>query len=151
LKEIGVYNNTRIILASDHGGIVDTIKELKFNGKILEGIAPLLMVKDFNSSGFKISSEFMTNADVATLATQNLEFDAVNPFTGKDINMNEKYAHPQYISASGDWDIKTNNKYNFSASDWLCFDSTEQNCNIYNMENWSYQGKSIVLKKHAFN
>ena len=36
----------------------------------VEFFYPLLMVKDFDSKEFKVSDEFMTNADVPTLATE---------------------------------------------------------------------------------
>lgn len=150
LRANGTYDNTRIILVSDHGRILHTIDELNYKNQNLEGCAPLLMVKDFNSTGFEISNEFMTNADVATLATQNLDFDAINPFTGKEINMDEKFAHPQYISTSLDWNVHSNNGNTFSASKWLSFDSTKANCNIYNLDNWNYLNKNTVLKTHSF-
>jgi hypothetical protein len=150
LKANGTYDNTRIIIASDHGRFLDTIDELNYNHTSIEGCCPLLMVKDFNSTGFKISKEFMTNADVATLATQNLGFEAKNPFTGKVISMDEKFAHPQYISTSMDWNVKVNNGKTFSASKWLSFDSTKENCSIYDLSYWEYLNNKTVLKEHSF-
>lgn len=151
LKENGIYDNTRIIIASDHGRRLNSIESLKYENYSLEMYAPLLMVKDFNSTGFKTSQEFMTNADVATLATQNLGFEAKNPFSGKPITMNEKSAHPQYISASSNWDVRTNNGNTLEASRWFSFDSTKSNCNIYDLDNWSLLKQNVVLKSHSFN
>ena len=109
------------------------------------------MVKDFNETGtLETSTEFMTNADVATLATQNLGFTAINPYTDKEINMNEKYAHPQYIAASFEWNVKANGGKTFKASKWLSFDSTMENCNIYNQDCWDILNKKTVLKQHSF-
>ena len=150
LREIGAYDNSRIIIVSDHGRFLESIDELIYQDIDLNGFAPLLLVKDFNETGFKYSEQFMTNADVATLATQNLGFEAKNPFTGKIISMDEKYAHSQYISLSLAWDISKNNGNTFKKSRWLKFDSLAQDCNIYNMNNWSVSDSSFVLKEHLF-
>ena len=151
LRQNGVYDNSRIIIASDHGRELDAIDELQLKGTDLSYYCPLLMVKDFGESGFKTSTEFMTNADVATLATQNLEFEAKNPFTGKIISSDEKYTHKQYIISSIEWDVYKNNGETFKASKWISFDSTQPNCNIYNHDNWDFLNKKSVLKKHSFN
>lgn len=151
LKANGTYDNTKIIIASDHGRFIDTIDELNYKGEDLEGCCPLLMVKDFGETGtLKISNEFMTNADVATLATKHLGDEAVNPFTGKPINMNEKYAHKQYISTSFEWNVYLNDGKTFKASKWLEFDSTMENCNIYNQNCWNLSSNKSVLKTHSF-
>ena len=69
LRENDVYDNTRIILVSDHGYSLDQFEELVLNtGKNktenIEWYYPLLLVKDFGSKEFSVSEEFMTNADV---------------------------------------------------------------------------------------
>jgi hypothetical protein len=49
------------------------------------------MVKDFGAAGaMETSMEFMTNADVPTLATDGVIEEPVNPFTGKAISSEEK-------------------------------------------------------------
>ena len=52
------------------------------DNETIEYYFPLLLVKDFGSTEFTISDEFMTNADVPTLATQGLIENPTNPFTG---------------------------------------------------------------------
>ena len=151
LKQTGTYDNSRIVIVSDHGQSLNSIDKLSYEGNDIELFCPLLMVKDFGDTGFKTSTEFMTNADVATLATQNLGFEAKNPFTGKTISMEEKYAHPQYIISSNIWDVGKNNGKTFKPAEWLSFDSTQPNCNIYNLDNWDYLNQSVVLKDHSFN
>lgn len=152
LRKYDIYNNTRIIITSDHGRDLNCVDSLLFEDYDLEKCSALLMVKDFGeTSPLKTSNEFMTNADVATLATQNLGFDAVNPFSGKTINMQEKHAHPQYIITSSVWDVNVNNGNTFKPSKWLEFDSTMENCNIYNLENWKSLNEDVVLKNHSFN
>ncbi|MCQ2397676.1 MAG: membrane protein insertase YidC [Sphaerochaetaceae bacterium] len=96
LRECGVYDNTRIILTSDHG--------FDLGDGIVKGAGgcfnPIMLVKDFNSHGFTVSNEFMTNADSPTLAVNGL-FNAVNPFTGKEINNKNKFVMPQPIFVNG--------------------------------------------------
>ncbi len=92
LKQSDVYNNSRIIIVSDHGN-----KEFNFSSKSkfekekLLPFNPLLMVKDFNQhSDLKIDNTFMTNADTPWIATKDLINNAKNPFTGKELYNNEK-------------------------------------------------------------
>ena len=94
LKELGVYDNTRIIIAADHGAAVTPAQFIDWvlpDGYDAEHVNPVLMVKDFNTSGeLTTSTEFMTNADVPTLATAGLIEDPTNPFTGKSISSESK-------------------------------------------------------------
>ena len=55
MRANGVYDNTRIILVSDHGKDLNQFG-INCNGQNLESFMPLLMVKDFNAKGFKIKS-----------------------------------------------------------------------------------------------
>ena len=90
LKEIGCYDNTRIIIVSDHGYYIENFVNLlqydigaKLDG---EAFAPLLMVKDFGAHGkIQTSEEFMTTADTPYLATKDVISNPVNPYTGKPI------------------------------------------------------------------
>ena len=83
LKKQDVYDNTRIIIVSDHGHwgqkskYLDT-PYLKYN--------PLLMVKDFNQSkDLAINYDFMTNADMPSIATKTIIPNPINPYTGKSL------------------------------------------------------------------
>jgi hypothetical protein len=79
LKEKNVYDNTRIIITSDHGDSFDT--DL-FEDTGMESYNPLLMVKPFDSRGtLAISGKFMTNADVPSLASVDMD-NPVNPYLG---------------------------------------------------------------------
>jgi YidC/Oxa1 family membrane protein insertase len=79
LKEKNVYDNTRIIITSDHGNSFDTDM---FEDTGMESYNPLLMVKPFNSRGsLNISDKFMTNADVPSLAAADMD-KPVNPYLG---------------------------------------------------------------------
>ncbi len=118
LKENEVYDNTKIILVSDHGRDIEKNKELieedKDGQKVdYELFYPLLMVKDFGSTGFSVDETFMTNADVPTLAFEDLISNPINPSTGKQINNAEKTAHSQHVFGSEKWSIESNNGTTF--------------------------------------
>jgi len=90
LKANEVYDNTRIILVSDHGPVDVPLPKsgLTFN---LYNYNPLLLVKDFNAKGaMKTDTAFMANADVPSLAMKELVENPVNPFTGNAITTNKK-------------------------------------------------------------
>ena len=93
LKENGVYDNTKIIIVSDHARTdfsptpfdkwVDTANFIKF-------FYAILLIKDFNSKDkFEINTNFMTVAEVPYIATSHLE-KPTNPFTGKVITNDQK-------------------------------------------------------------
>ena len=147
LRANDVYDNTKIILVSDHASPLYHYEELDHGGTSwvynVEYYYPLLMVKDFGSKEFKVSTEFMTNADVATLATQGVIENPINPFTGKLINMDEKYAHDQFIIMSEKWQIEENNGYTYLPSKWASVSD-----DIWVKDNWSFIEENIVLDKH---
>lgn len=148
LRENDVYDNTRIIIVSDHGRNLNQINELILGNanepqKNVEAYYPLLMVKDFDSKEFTVSCEFMTNADVPTLAMQGLIESPVNPFTGKPINMDEKTAHDQFVILSDISDVGVNNGNTFLASGWASVHD-----DIWNADNWTFYDASVVLTEH---
>jgi len=137
LKKENVYDNTRIILVSDHGPEPNFITKigLPFN---VDQFNPLLLVKDFNAnSEFKTDMTFMTNADVPYLALNNLIENPVNPFTGNEISI-EKKKEPLYIVISGSIHIRNKNEYQFGFNpniDYYVHD------NIFKAENWIPAGR----------
>ena len=98
LKHNGVYDNTKIIVVSDHGigpwgeafahGDFDTeILNENLNGLSKDNLHPLLLYKDFNASGsLQVDLNFMTTADVPILVLEGVVDNPVNPFTKKEIN-----------------------------------------------------------------
>jgi len=89
LQEQGVYDNTRIIIASDHGrgvGSNYTGNMQLPNGNWLSTYHALLLVKDFGSTGNPVTDNtFMTHGDVPSLAMNGLIENPVNPFSGNPI------------------------------------------------------------------
>lgn len=85
LKDIGVYDNTRIILVADHGYHIPLTAYANFADPVIpSSYSCLLMVKDFNATGdIKTDETFMTNADTVFFAKEGLDVSDKNPFTGK--------------------------------------------------------------------
>ena len=137
LRENHLYDNTRIILVSDHGKPLNQFSELLLDngdstGQDMEMFTPLLMVKDFNSKGFTTSDEFMTNGDVPTLATSEFIQNPINPMTGNQINSEAKNAGDLYIIDSEDWETTKNNGNVFLPADWYSVHD-----NIWDINNWN--------------
>jgi len=136
LKENDVYNNTRIIIVSDHGGQIKSKIPNNINlpnGALLEQYAALLMMKDFNSHGkLKIDDSFMTNADVPSLALKDIVNSPINPWTGKLIKSDK--ANGITLTTSILWDVSKHPKYRFNieSHEWL-----HVHDNIFEPSNWS--------------
>lgn len=137
LKKEGVYDNTRIILVSDHAlSMGECILEDGYDAQIF---LALLMVKDFNDSSdvMTVSDDFMTIADVPYLAVNGIVTDAVNPYTGKNIEIDtEQKKHP-YITSSENYVITDNKGYVFDTrdDDWYTVDGP-----VYDPESWTNLG-----------
>ncbi len=125
LRQCGVYDNTRIILVSDHG------RDLKINkdrilpdGTDTDFFYPILYVKDFNATGFRFSDTFMTTADVPTLATNGVIENPVNPFTGNAISSDAKQGNT-YVLYSEVSDVGTNGGNQFLPGIWYRVDNRD--------------------------
>ena len=140
LRENNAYDNTKIIIVADHGYGLNNFDELlvpslNFDA---EWVNPVLMVKDFNQSGFTISHDFMTNADTPYLAVNNVIENPVNPYTNNPITVNNK-TEDQIVYISHKHNTLTNNGTQFKDRDgyWLTV-----NYDIYDSENWkAYDGE----------
>lgn len=127
LKTNDCYDNTRIILVSDHGIGTKMGKQITFGDTWNlpfnpDHEHPLLMVKDFNSKGpLLINHEFMSNADVPAIAFAELVEKPFNPFTKKiitRISPTEKKAAGIVLTAN--WRPGGNTPYAFKVpeNDW---------------------------------
>ena len=146
LKTEDVYDNTRIIIVSDHGsglnsGLFDNSDP---NLPQKEKIISCLMFKDFGShtpSEIKEGSisedmTFMTNADAPGLATQGLIDDAKNPFTNVPLSVKDKSPYLYFCLPKS---ISTRYAYEtyFDAGDYY-----EVKDNIFDSKNWRKRNKS---------
>ena len=152
LKKEGVYDNTKIIIAADHGyylyqSDVFCYPEHAYSENHYPDVGnyfPLLMVKDFGAHGFSTSDEFMTNADVPSIAFEDLIEDPVNPFTGNAITTDEKTAHDQFvISDHSGWNTKKNNGTTFTPCYWAAVTD-----NIWDRDDWEFIDEPTVLMEH---
>jgi hypothetical protein len=84
-KEQGIYDNTRIIIVSDHGKDVNSnyTGNIRLpNGRRLSLFHALLLVKDFGAKGSIVTDNtFMTHGDVPLIAMDGLIENPVNPFS----------------------------------------------------------------------
>lgn len=134
LREQGVWDNTRIIIVADHGTMdydvaffgdqTDTVVR---SG--MEAYNPVLMIKDFGSTGFTVSEDFMTNADVPYIAVQGIIEDPVNPYTGNPLITNEEYGRPICVYDSQDSNVLTSeangDAVSFIVDEWYAFDGVQ--------------------------
>ncbi|MBR5359081.1 MAG: YidC/Oxa1 family membrane protein insertase [Clostridiales bacterium] len=141
LQENGVYDNTRIIIVSDHGNNLGNFEEWltgeDLNNLDIEMFSPILMYKDFGSTGgFVMSDEFMTNADTPYLATKDIIDNPCNPYTGVPFSTDYKNGDQMVIS-SDEWDILKNNGYTYLPGNWY----SVSNGDMTDPANWTYQGE----------
>jgi len=144
LKQNNVYDNTRIIIVSDHGWANVHNPELDpFIDEHIINYNPILLVKDFNSKGvFKTDKTFMTNAEVPYIAIKDIIKNPINPFTGKKlINRNVKSAY--ILLGHEKWSPDHFNTYtplNRNSSFWYVKDD------IFKQKNWT---KNIMYSEIA--
>lgn len=145
LKEQGVYNNTRIIIVSDHGtpyrwkgdnSIYYTDEDSGESKNLdIRRFQCTLMYKDFDAEGFTVNDEFTTNADVPALALADIVKDPVNPFTGNAIVRGDSSLLPLELARTSDHNINTNNGNTFTRGNWF-----ELSGNVHDKDSWRYIG-----------
>lgn len=134
LKDNDCWDNTRVIIVADHGRQLGNFDYMLYSDSLdIEGYNPLLMEKDFGEKEYKVSNEFMTNADVPTLAFDGVISYPINPFTNKLIT-NEDKKDGVLITTSENWDTDKFNGYQFDTSDapWYRI----KNGYIFDFSNW---------------
>jgi len=143
LKEIGVYDNTRIIIVSDHGWplgqiddmiILDGASDTMYNAEDAMAYNPVLLYKDFGSDEpFTTDYSFMTNADTPYLAMDGLLDDPVNPFISRPVfQPDAKYVEKLYIMYTDNWSLEGNTDNVFTDTLWYSFSGQ----NIFDRNNW---------------
>ncbi|MBQ7464357.1 MAG: YidC/Oxa1 family membrane protein insertase [Lachnospiraceae bacterium] len=136
LRELGVYDNTRIIITSDHGFELGQFEEMLFDDIAMdvESVNPVLLVKDYDTdfSGVKTDDTFMCNADVPTIAMKDIIKDPVNPFTGNPVNSDRKNEGPIVLmNTKIDVDAEKDKVYDDDVVSWYSVHD-----NIFDRSNW---------------
>lgn len=142
LRDEGVYDNTRIILAADHGWSLEQFPDMIFGERDPEktiynpedamAYNPLLMVKDFGETEFRVDRRFMTNADVPALAFEGLIENPKNPFTGAAIDDAAKYVPEQHVFYTDYWGVEENNGTVFLPGIWYSLTGQD----VFDMSGW---------------
>lgn len=137
LKENDCYDNTRIIIVSDHGTNIDTgdfekTQEIDISK---QNYTASLLVKDFNEKGpVKEDMTFMTNADTPYLAVKDLIENASNPFTGSLYRVENKNDYMKLVKAPAQSTrIRHDNAFSVPEDGWYTVHD-----NIFLNENWAH-------------
>ena len=144
LKENNCYDNSRIIIAGDHGRYSMKTRDMSFlkdfagTGFRPEELIPLMMMKDFNSDGnLRIDNTFMTLADIPFLTVKDLDEKLQkNPFTGM-LFKDSQLKSPAKIMISGGWQADKElemTKFKADENDWAFVKD-----DVYKSENWSHK------------
>ena len=129
-----MYDNTRIIIVSDHGdGTITGKFDETFKEFNKEEVTATLLFKDFDAHGeIRADNTFMTNADTPFLATKDIIPHASNPFTKNafevaDKNSFIKIAHAPVENLRS----RYNTKYKVKDNEWYTVKD-----DIFKNENW---------------
>ena len=143
LREQRVYDNTRIIIVSDHGE--NLYNDFPGNstlssGDCVELYAALLLVKDFDAAGgLSTEDSFMTNADTPLLALSGLVEHPVNPWTGKRLESDKEDGIT--LTTSWLWRVEQHPRYTFDIKkdEWLHVQG-----NIFDPASWRMEAPFTV-------
>jgi len=139
LREQGVYDNTRIIIVSDHGAhyeLFGTTYDSNGNYLCINNFNCLFMVKDFGQTGFTESDVFITNADTPRIALEGLIDNPVNPFTGNPVSSQLNNAQDFLYFSSASHNVSVNNGNTFDPGVWYTFDPSSGD--IFDQSAWDY-------------
>ena len=148
LRKIGVYDNTRIIIVSDHGHDIlneDWYQDNKLHYTNEDGedavmnimmFNSVLLVKDFNSTGFTVDSTMTTNADVPAMAAKDLIENAENPFTHSKLKTYAENPEEIKVLNSHEWHVNKNNGKKFLPSEWFTVNGDPLDVNSWKYVGW---------------
>ena len=134
LKENEVYDNTRIIIVSDHGrGSLNIHNNIRLpNGDLLYTYNPVLMFKDFYTFGSPVQhDEFMSNGDAIFFAMNGIINEPINPFTNTLLKPDKDNGITLTTIGAVSTYRHGKNIYNIGSQQWLYV-----NNNIFISDNW---------------
>ncbi|MBR0032049.1 MAG: YidC/Oxa1 family membrane protein insertase [Treponema sp.] len=134
LRENDAYDNTRIVIVSDHGYDLNLGAFSSFSDpKIPSSYNALLLFKDFAQNGeVRTDQTFMTTADTLFLAKENLPVSDSNPFTKKKFVQEKEGGVDVYDCI--DWNV--NYMQNDSALNLDANRAFHVSENIFDEKNW---------------
>ncbi len=150
LKKNNVYDNTRIIIVSDHGATEDynipNPNNIPPHAK--EKFVATVLFKDFNArytepmTKLQEDMTLMTNADTPALATKGIFPNAKNPFTGNPYAVEDKSKYIKICNPEAQ-STRTRNESKFHVDDdgWYTVKD-----NIFEPDNWGHLDKEYVRK-----
>ena len=101
LRNNNVYNNSRIIIVSDHDEFLIKPLFTRTLNNINTFYNPILLVKDFNETeNLKTDMTFMTTADVPLIAVKDIIDNPKNPFTGNPLKPDKENGVNIYLGGS---------------------------------------------------
>lgn len=135
LRKNECYDNTRIIIVSDHGRGI----EYNAENEHIAWYQALLLVKDFDSNEpIREDFSFMTNADTLFLAKDGLELSDKNPFTGKTFEQNKDDGVNIYHSVIWNAEhLREEKVFDLDKNKgWHVFDDISKNKNWIPLKEW---------------
>jgi len=137
LKENGVWDNTKIIIAADHGYHISR-NNISMNiplpdGSKLQRFNNMLMIKDFGASKeLSVDPTFMTSADIPAIVVKDIIDNPQNPFTSEPFYTDKDSG---VIIPTTHWKpITSHAKYTYAIknNEWLKVKE-----NVFKKENWT--------------
>jgi len=134
MKENGVYDNTRIVIVSDHGRNIfnPMFSSQKINGSRTTPATwhNTVLVKDFNSRGeMTLNESFITTCDIPYIVLKDI-IEGENPYTGNRIT--EKKDKMPFTVMKTKFRIREQGKFKFTFTELF----TVHDEDIFNLSNW---------------
>jgi hypothetical protein len=144
LRENGVYDNTKIILTSDHSWADSRMLSDSFGGNHSYPGRPagLLMIKDFNAAGpLKVSPHYMSTADVPFFACSHLGSEKCEPNTSVRSYLQQALVSETPIDRERTHDVSTKWTIERHPSNSLELETHRVRNSMFRRENWDSASK----------
>lgn len=143
MKEKGVYDNTRIIIVSDHGYAIDVPAFEQYdNGKDMASFNPVMLVKDYNTTGKPVTDyKLVTNADLVNFAREGIISSDRNPYTGNTFMSSDDFDSFNVYRMDNWWTEDYQKEYRYPIKDKVAYTVTD---NIFDPDNWKRIDTSVI-------
>lgn len=144
LRENGLYNNTKIILTSDHSWADSRMLSDSFGGNHSYPGRPagLLMIKDFNASGpLKVSPHYMSTADVPFFACSHLGSEKCESNTSVRTYLQQVVSSQEPIERERTHDVSTKWTLERHPANTLEYETHRVRNSMFKKDNWDSTAK----------